>query len=76
MVERLAPSQKHQFTHGGRLIYEWDQTLTEVNMYIPVPPDMKAKEILCDISRQHLSFGRKGNPPFLDVSTESSSATA
>eukprot|EP00878_Enallax_costatus_P007672 GHUV01008032.1.p1 GENE.GHUV01008032.1~~GHUV01008032.1.p1 ORF type:complete len:161 (+),score=40.95 GHUV01008032.1:319-801(+) len=67
MAERLAPSQKHQYTHEGRLIYEWDQTLTEVNMYIPVPPDMKAKEIFCDTTKQHLKFGRKGNPPFLDM---------
>eukprot|EP00775_Hariotina_reticulata_P010064 gene10064-10219_t len=66
MAERLAPSQRHMFVHGGRTIYEWDQTLTELNMYIPVPPDMKAKEIFCDISKQHIKFGRKGNPPFLD----------
>lgn len=69
MAERLAPTKRHQFLHGGRVIYEWDQTLTEVNMYIPVPADMSAKEIFCDISKQHVKFGRKGNPPFLDVST-------
>lgn len=69
MAERLAPTKRHQFLHGGRVIYEWDQTLTEVNMYISVPADMSAKEIFCDISKQHVKFGRKGNPPFLDVST-------
>lgn len=68
MAERLAPSQRHMFVHGGRTIYEWDQTLTELNMYISVPPDIKAKEIFCEITKQHISFGRKGNPPFLDVS--------
>eukprot|EP00882_Tetradesmus_deserticola_P008802 GHRQ01009286.1.p1 GENE.GHRQ01009286.1~~GHRQ01009286.1.p1 ORF type:complete len:161 (+),score=43.85 GHRQ01009286.1:348-830(+) len=67
MAERLAPSQKHTFTHNGRTVYEWDQTLTEVNMYVPVPPDMRAKEIFCDISKQHLKFGRQDNPPFLDM---------
>ena len=25
---------RQQFTHEGRLIYEWDQTLDEVNIYI------------------------------------------
>lgn len=68
MAERLAPTDKHKFVHNGRLIYEWDQTLTEINMYIPVPPDMRAKEISCDISKQHIKLGREGNPPFLDVS--------
>jgi hypothetical protein len=29
---------------------------------------MRAKEIFCGISKQHLKFGRQGNPPFLDVS--------
>lgn len=68
MAERLAPSTKHVFTHQGRTVYEWDQTLTEVNMYIPVPPDLRAKEIFCDVTKQHLKFGRHGNPPFIDVS--------
>lgn len=68
MAERLAPGSRHQFVHGGRVIYEWDQTLAEVNMYVPVPPDMRAKEIFCDITKGHLTFGRQGNPPFLDVS--------
>ncbi len=67
MAERLAPAERHSFVHGGRTVYEWDQTLTEVNMYVPVPPDLRAKEILCNITQQHLTFGRTGNPPFLDV---------
>jgi len=67
MAERLAPAERHSFLHGGRTVYEWDQTLTEVNMYVPVPPDLRAKEILCNITQQHLTFGRTGNPPFLDV---------
>jgi len=69
MAERLAPSSKHVFSHQGRTVYEWDQTLTEVNMYIPVPPDLRAKEIFCDITKQHLKFGRQGNPSFMDVRT-------
>jgi hypothetical protein len=68
MAERLAPSSQHAFTHQGRTVYEWDQTLTEVNMYIGVPPDLRAKEIFCEITKQHLKFGRKENPPFMDVS--------
>lgn len=68
MAERLAPSTRHAFTHHGRLVYEWDQALAEVNMYIPVPPDLRAKEIFCDITKQHLKFGRHGNTPFMDVS--------
>ena len=29
---------RQQFKHGDRVIYEWDQTIDEVNIYIQ-PPD-------------------------------------
>jgi hypothetical protein len=67
MAERLAQGQLHKFVAGGRTVYEWEQSLAEVNVYVPVPPGMAAREIFCDITRQHLKFGRAGNPPFLDV---------
>lgn len=38
MADRLAPSTRHKFVHEGRTIYEWDQTISEVNIYVDVPP--------------------------------------
>eukprot|EP00227_Mantoniella_beaufortii_P015885 CAMPEP_0197592202 /NCGR_PEP_ID=MMETSP1326-20131121/14923_1 /TAXON_ID=1155430 /ORGANISM="Genus nov. species nov., Strain RCC2288" /LENGTH=41 /DNA_ID= /DNA_START= /DNA_END= /DNA_ORIENTATION= len=38
MGDKLAPSKRHAFTHEGRVVYEWDQTLEEVNCYVTVPP--------------------------------------
>ena len=67
-AEALAPSQRHTYTHNGRVIYEWDQTLTEVNIYITVPAGVRAKDLTVDIQSQHLTVGIKGNPPYLDVS--------
>lgn len=67
-AEALAPSERHTFTHNGRVIYEWDQTLTEVNIYIPIPAGVKAKDLAIDIQSSHLKVGIKGNPPYLDVS--------
>ena len=67
-AEALAPSERHAYKHNGRLIYEWDQTLTEVNLYIQVPPGVRAKNLTVDIKSTHLSVGIKGNPPYLDVS--------
>jgi HSP20 family molecular chaperone IbpA len=67
-AEALAPSQRHTFIHNGRLIYEWDQTLTEVNIYISVPSGVRAKDLAVNIQSNHLSVGIKGNPPYLDVS--------
>ena len=48
-------------------MYEWDQTLVEVNLYVPVPPGVRAKQLFCDVERTHLRFGLAPNPPFLDV---------
>lgn len=66
-AEALAPSERHKFTHNGRVIYEWDQTLTEVNLYVPVPAGVRAKDLAIDIQSTHLKIGIKGNPPYLDV---------
>lgn len=68
MAERLAPAGRHAFAHGGRTVYEWDQTLADVNVYVPVPPGVRGRDMFCDIEARHLRFGLKGNPPFLDVS--------
>lgn len=67
MSERLAPSSRHCFTHQGRKIYEWDQTLAEVNMYVGVPSGVRGKDMFCDIEQRHIKFGLKGNPPFMDL---------
>lgn len=66
-AEALAPSERHKFTHNGRVIYEWDQTLTEVNIYVPIPAGVKAKDLAIEIQSTHLKIGIKGNPPYLDV---------
>lgn len=66
MVDRLAPSTRHKFCYQGRTVYEWDQTLEEVNLYVEVPPGVGAKLLDVDISIKHLCVGIKGNPPYLD----------
>jgi CS domain len=68
MAGKLAPSTRHQFLHEGRVIYEWDQTISEVNLYVQVPPGVKAKDLFVIIDSQHLSLGVKPNPPYLNVS--------
>ena len=53
--------------HQGRTIYEWDQTLSELNLYVQLPAGVKAKQLYVDISSSHLRIGVKPNPPYLDV---------
>ncbi|CAN4087594.1 unnamed protein product [Withania somnifera] len=46
--------------------YSWGQSLQEVNINIPVPPGTKSRFIVCDISRNRLKVGLKGQPPIID----------
>uniref|UniRef100_A0A7S0RNW8 CS domain-containing protein n=1 Tax=Chlamydomonas leiostraca TaxID=1034604 RepID=A0A7S0RNW8_9CHLO len=63
--DRLAPSERHAYKHGGRVVYEWDQAYTEVNIYVPVPPGTRAKQLYCDLTPHTLKFGLTPNPPYL-----------
>jgi hypothetical protein len=63
---RLAPSKRHSFTHAGRTVYEWDQTLSEVNVYVRVPEGVRGRDLDVSVERARLRFGLRGNPPFLD----------
>ncbi|CAM9964548.1 unnamed protein product [Ascophyllum nodosum] len=58
-----------KFEHEGRTVYEWEQSLEEVNLYIEPPPGLKADQIDCTITPRHLRLGIKGNPPFIDEDT-------
>lgn len=53
--------------HAGKTVYEWEQSLEEVNLYIETPPGVKADRVDCKITPRHIRLGIKGNPPFLDV---------
>lgn len=46
--------------------YSWGQSLQEVNVNIPVPHGTKSRFIVCDIKKNHLTVGLKGQPPIID----------
>jgi len=68
MSDKLASSNKFKFVCAGKTVYEWDQTLSEVNVYIEVPAGVKAKQLYVDITSTHVRLGIHPNPPYLDVS--------
>jgi len=71
MVQRTAPSAERgkekrlRCVHAGRLLYEWDQSLDEVNMYLVPPPDTPAAGIAVSISSTHLRAGVAADPAAL-----------
>jgi len=73
---------RQKYLHEGREIYEWEQTLEEVNIYIKPPPYVLEKnreevrkqlkpgqelpKLEVKIKSNHVTIGVKGNPPFID----------
>ncbi|PSC70531.1 nudC domain-containing 2 [Micractinium conductrix] len=56
----------HIYKHEGRDIYSWEQTLSEVSIYIQVPPGVRAKQLEVAIQARHLRVGIQGLPSYLD----------
>ena len=63
-----ASSSRLSFTHGGREIYSWEQSLDEVLVFTRVPAGVAAAAIACAIAPTRVTLGLKGAPPFLDES--------
>jgi CS domain len=58
------------FEYSGTAIYEWEQSLSEVVLYVPAPPVVNNGKIVCTISAHHLQLGLAGATQFfLDEST-------
>lgn len=58
---------RQQFVYDGRKVYEWDQSLDEVRIYVTPPEHIKSRDISCQITSTHLSLGLKGaDRPFID----------
>ncbi|KAF5182551.1 Hsp20-like chaperones superfamily protein [Thalictrum thalictroides] len=54
------------YKHTGQKVFEWDQTIDEVNIYITLPPNVPTKLFSCKIQAKHVEVGIKGNPPYLN----------
>ncbi|KAK1361161.1 Protein BOBBER like [Heracleum sosnowskyi] len=46
--------------------YSWVQSLQEVTINVPVPPGTKSRSIVCEIKKDHIKVGLKGQTPIID----------
>jgi len=53
------------YKHGDQTVYEWEQSLEDICVYIQPPPGVTAKMLDLKITAKELTLGLKGNPPFL-----------
>lgn len=60
------PAGRLAFTHGGRVIYTWSQSLDEVLIFFEPPAGVPAAAFSIAITPARVSIGLKGAPPFLD----------
>eukprot|EP00918_Siedleckia_nematoides_P100670 GHVU01219926.1.p1 GENE.GHVU01219926.1~~GHVU01219926.1.p1 ORF type:complete len:108 (+),score=13.50 GHVU01219926.1:42-326(+) len=66
---REASIGRQKFIHEGNVIYEWEQTLTDVYIYMKPPEGVKKNDMDIKIMPRHLKIGLKNARPFLDVRT-------
>lgn len=48
--------------------YSWTQTLQELTVVVPVPNGTKSRFVNCEIKKNRLKVGLKGQTPIIDVS--------
>lgn len=46
--------------------YSWTQSLQELNVNVPVPNGTKSKFVVCEIKKNHLKVGIKGQPLIIE----------
>ena len=71
---------RYIFSYANQVVYEWEQSLDEVTMYIQAPPNVRASDFNVTIQSKRLAIGLKGNdrryidePTFSIVDTTESS---
>ncbi|KAI5001815.1 hypothetical protein ZWY2020_026465 [Hordeum vulgare] len=68
-VEKKEGNKGRQPNSGNGLDldnYSWTQQLPEVNISVPVPEGTKGRSVVCEIKKDHLKVGLKGQPPIID----------
>ena len=65
----LAAPARHAVTlPDGRPIYEWSQSLADVDVFLPAPPGAPSSAFDVALSHDRVRLGLKRNPPYIDVS--------
>ncbi|KFM22715.1 NudC domain-containing protein 2 [Auxenochlorella protothecoides] len=54
-MDRVAPTETHAYVHNGQKVYEWNQTLSDINIFIDLPPGARAKDLAVSFTTARLT---------------------
>jgi len=61
-----ADERKREEEEQSKLPYKWTQTLEEADVTVPIPGNLKARDLVVDLKKTHLKVGVKGQEPIID----------
>ena len=59
--------RKREEEEQSKLPYKWTQTLNEADVNVPIPGNLKARDLIVDLKKTHLKVQVKGQDPIIDV---------
>lgn len=65
-----AEDRKQEEEEQSKLPYKWSQVLNEAEVSVPIPGNLKAKDLVVELKKTHLKVQIKGQDPIIDVCTE------
>ncbi|KAK5936667.1 hypothetical protein PMZ80_011038 [Knufia obscura] len=68
--ERLDKEAKtREEEEQAKLPYKWTQTLNEAEVSIPIPGNLKSKDLIVELKKSHIKASIKGQTPVIDGDT-------
>ncbi|KAG9785267.1 CS-domain-containing protein, partial [Aureobasidium melanogenum] len=61
-----AEDRKREEEEQAKLPYKWTQTLEEAEVTVPIPGNLKARDLVVDLKKTHIKVGVKGQEPIID----------
>jgi hypothetical protein len=62
-----AEDRKREEEEQATLPYKWTQQLNEAEVTVPVPGNLKSRDLIVDLKKTHLKVAVKGQDPIIDV---------
>jgi HSP20 family molecular chaperone IbpA len=63
-----AEDRKREEAEQASLPYKWTQTLEEAEVSVPIPGNLKARDLVVELKKNHIKVGVKGQQAIIDVS--------